>query len=74
MRCWPLHQAKHRLSEIIESATTEGPQTLTAHGKPVAVVLSTETYKRLTQAKPSFVEFMRQSPMTETDLNLDRAQ
>ncbi len=35
---WPLQEAKNRLSELIQRAETEGPQTITRHGTPVAVV------------------------------------
>ena len=71
---WQLHQAKNRLSEVIDSATTEGPQEITLRGKTVAVMLSANDYKRLAHAKPSFVEFMRQSPMAEADLIADRTK
>ena len=37
-----MHEAKARLSELIESAFTEGPQTVMRHGAERAVVLSIE--------------------------------
>ena len=36
---WQLQEAKNRFSEVINAAEHEGPQTITRHGKPVAVVV-----------------------------------
>ena len=30
---WPVHDAKRRLSELIERTQSEGPQVITRHGK-----------------------------------------
>ena len=40
-----IQQAKTKLSEMIDKADSEGPQTITKHGKPSAVVLSMEEYE-----------------------------
>ena len=42
MRHWQMQEAKAKLSEVIKDAEREGPQEITLHGKPVAVVLSRE--------------------------------
>ncbi|MDO5624892.1 MAG: type II toxin-antitoxin system Phd/YefM family antitoxin [Pseudomonadota bacterium] len=39
---WQVQEAKNRLSEVIDRAQREGPQTITRHGKPVARVVSLE--------------------------------
>lgn len=39
---WSVQDAKARFSEVIERARTEGPQTVTRHGRKVAVVVSAE--------------------------------
>ena len=42
---WQLQEAKNRLSEVISAAEHDGPQTITRHGQPVALivpVMSTE--------------------------------
>jgi antitoxin (DNA-binding transcriptional repressor) of toxin-antitoxin stability system len=31
---WKLHEAKDRLSEVVERARRQGEQTITEHGKP----------------------------------------
>ena len=35
---WPLQKAKNQFSQVVDRAMTEGPQTVTRHGKPVVVV------------------------------------
>lgn len=35
---WPLQNAKNEFSRVVDRALTEGPQTVTRHGKPVVVV------------------------------------
>jgi len=36
---WPLHEAKNRLSAVVDAACEVGPQTITRHGVAVAVVV-----------------------------------
>ena len=36
---WQLQEAKNRFSEVINSAEHDGPQTITRHGRPVALVV-----------------------------------
>jgi len=36
---WQLQEAKNRLSEVIHAAQSQGPQTITRHGEPVAMVI-----------------------------------
>lgn len=44
---WKLHEAKDRLGEVVERARLHGEQTITKHGKPVAVLMSVEDYQKL---------------------------
>ncbi len=76
MRHWQIQEAKARLSELIKDAEHEGPQEITLHGRPVAVVLSREDYERLTGTGESLATFMRRSPLhglEELDLERDRS-
>ena len=66
MRTWQMQEAKARLSEVVKCAQTNGPQDLTLHGRSVAVVLSRESFERLTSGKQSLVDFMRASPLHES--------
>jgi prevent-host-death family protein len=36
---WQLQEAKNRFSEVISAAEQHGPQTITRHGHPVALVV-----------------------------------
>ena len=66
MNSWQLQDAKARMSELIKRAQ-ESPQSITLHGKPVAVVVSRETFEALSQAKGSLVDLMRASPLYDAD-------
>ena len=59
MKTWPLQDAKNQFSHLVELALTEGPQTVTRHGEPVAVVVAADEYKRVTRPKESVLEFFR---------------
>lgn len=74
MRTWQLQEAKAHLSEVIKQASKEGPQTITMHGEPTAVVISKDEYKRLKRPGGSFVDFMRKSPLYGVDIDLKREQ
>ena len=47
-RVWSLQEAKAKFSEVVRRAQTEGPQTVTVHGKEVVRVVPVE--KVVTQA------------------------
>ncbi|MFI5295026.1 MAG: type II toxin-antitoxin system Phd/YefM family antitoxin [Thermodesulfovibrionales bacterium] len=74
MSIWQLQEAKARLSEVIKKAKEEGPQSITVHGSPTAVIISSKEYERLKHPQGSFVEFMRRSPLYGVDLDLKREQ
>ena len=46
---WPLQAAKDRFSQLVKAAA-DGPQTVTVHGKPAAIVLSPQAYAKLKRA------------------------
>ena len=68
---WQVHDAKRRLSEVIELAHTAGPQVITRHGKEKAVVISVEEYRKLEAAKPDFKEYLLSGPKVD-DLEIER--
>jgi antitoxin Phd len=74
MKSWQLQTAKARFSEVIKKAAKEGPQSITVHGEPSAVVISSEEYERLKHPRESFVKFMRRSPLFGVELDLEREQ
>ncbi len=69
---WQLQVAKARFSELMRSAATTGPQTITVRGRRAAVVLSADDYDRLKRSKPSLGEFLRTSPLAGVRLDIER--
>ena len=65
MTKWQLHDAKAKLSELIDRARSEGPQVISRHGKARAVVLSIEAFEELEAAKPNFKEYLLAGPKFE---------
>ena len=59
---WQLQEAKQRFSELVRHARAHGPQVVTKHGEEVAVVVSIEDYRRLTDELPSFKKFLLTAP------------
>jgi len=57
MKTWPVQDAKNQLSQVIELARTEGPQTITRHGQPVVVVVAADEFKKLCTPKETPLEF-----------------
>lgn len=72
MRRWQLQEAKARLSEVVKSSQREGPQEISVRGESTAVVISKAEYDRLRKRKPSFVEFLRRSPLAGVKLHVER--
>ena len=68
---WTLANAKARLSEVIDRAKA-GPQIITRHGKPNAVIVSAEEWARKTARKGTLAEFLLASPLRSADLELER--
>jgi prevent-host-death family protein len=71
---WQIQEAKARFSELVKEVELDGCHTITRNGKPVAVILSTEEFERMTQKKNSLVEFFAESPLPEIELDLERSQ
>jgi prevent-host-death family protein len=70
---WQLQEAKQRFSELVRHARADGPQVVTRHGEEVAVVVSIEEYRRLTDELPSFKDFLLAAPDLEA-LDIDRSR
>lgn len=69
---WTVAEAKARLSEVIQRAEMEGPQKITRHGEPAAVVVSAEEWERKTRRKGNLAEFFANSPLRGAGLDLKR--
>jgi prevent-host-death family protein len=71
MATWQVQEAKTKLSEMIELARTEGPQTITRHGAERAVVISIEEYRALTALRPNFKAYLLGGPKVD-DFSIER--
>jgi prevent-host-death family protein len=65
---WQVQEAKAKFSQLVQKAIEEGPQTVTRHGKEVAVVLSADEYKKLQARRPSLLEVLMCGPEGELEL------
>lgn len=65
MTTWQIQDAKARLSTVLDRARREGPQTITRHGSPHAVVLSIDDYVALTANKLDFKAYLLGGPKLE---------
>jgi prevent-host-death family protein len=72
MTIWQTHEAKGKLSELIDRAHTEGPQINTRRGIQVAVVLSLSQYKRLAANPMRMGEFFMNSPLRNSKIKIER--
>ena len=73
MAVWQVQEAKTHLSEVIEQAQKEGPQTITRHGAERAVLLSVEDFRRLMALRTDFRSYLLGGPKTdEFEIERDR--
>ena len=61
---WNLADAKNRLSEVVNLALTEGPQTVRRR-KDAVVVIAAEEFERLTGKRPAFKDYLAQGESFE---------
>ncbi len=55
-KTYSIAEARNHLSEVVHEAESTGPVTLTRRGRPVAVVVAEEEYRRLRAVRPRFWE------------------
>ncbi len=68
---WKLQDAKNKFSEVVEKALKD-PQIVTKHGKETVVIISFEEYKKLNKPKENLVDFFRNSPLNEINIEFER--
>ena len=74
MTDWTVATAKAHLSEVMNRALSEGPQTITRNGRKAVVMVSAEEWERKTKRKGSLVEFFANSPLRGSKLKLERSK
>ena len=71
---WKLQDAKSRFSELFDRALKEGAQIVSRRGKEKVVVIAKDEFDRLTHPHGSLSEFLLNSPIAGSELNLERAR
>lgn len=71
---WKLQDAKSRFSELFDLALTKGAQVVSRRGKQKVVVVAKDEYDRLTRSSGSLSEFLLNSPLAGSELNLERVR
>ena len=59
---WQLQEAKQQFSRLVRCALDEGPQVVTLRGEDVVVVLAATEFRRLTENKPDFRDYLLSGP------------
>lgn len=68
---WKLAEAKNRLSEVVNRALSEGPQTISRRGDEV-ILISKNEFLRRTGGRESFTDFLLGGPSLQ-DVDFTRA-
>jgi prevent-host-death family protein len=69
---WPVATAKARLSELIDHAVADGPQTITRNGRETVVVVSVAEWERKTKRTGNLADFFAASPLRGSGLSIER--
>jgi prevent-host-death family protein len=69
---WTVAEAKAKFSEVIDRAQSDGPQTITRHGRRAAVVVAAEEWERKTKRKGNLAEFFAASPVRGSGVRIKR--
>jgi prevent-host-death family protein len=71
---WTVASAKAHLSELIERALSDGPQTITRRGQSAVVVVATREWERRTRRAGSLADFLARSPLAGSGLVVERVR
>ncbi|MCX6055248.1 MAG: type II toxin-antitoxin system Phd/YefM family antitoxin [Chloroflexi bacterium] len=69
---WQLQDAKSKFSELVDRAMAQGTQIVTRRGKNAVVVMPFDEYKRLTEKREGFSDFLLASPFAGSEIQIDR--
>jgi prevent-host-death family protein len=59
---WQLQEAKQKFSLVVRRALDEGPQAVTRRGEEVVVIVSASEFRRLTENRPDFKDYLMSGP------------
>ena len=69
---WTVAEAKAKFSEVLDQAQRNGPQTISRHGRPAAVIVSADEWARKTRRAGTLAEFLAESPLRQSGLSIAR--
>ena len=69
---WTVAEGKAKFGELLTRATSEGPQTITRKGHPVAVVVAADEWQRKTNRAGNLANFFADSPLRGSGLGVRR--
>ena len=69
-----IYEGKNKFSELVANAAKGEPQVITKNGKETAVVISIAEYKKLKGKKQSLGEFLLNSPLRGSGIDLTRSK
>jgi prevent-host-death family protein len=59
---------------VVERARERGPQLVTRRGRKAVVVIAAEEFERITRPRRSLVQLMRESPLADAEIDLERVR
>lgn len=68
---WTVAEAKAHLSELIDRAEHDGPQTISRRGKETVVVVATDEWHQKSTRKGSLAEFFASSPLAGSGIEIE---
>jgi prevent-host-death family protein len=69
---WTVASAKAKFSQVIDRAQSDGPQTITRHGRTVVVIVAATEWERKTKRVGNLAEFFAASPLHGSRLQVRR--
>ena len=69
---WTVASAKAKLSQLIDLAGSQGPQSITRNGRVAAIVVSPDEWQRKTHRVGNLAEFFANSPLVDSGIVLER--
>jgi prevent-host-death family protein len=70
---WQLQDAKNKLSEVVDTSISKGPQIISRRGRNTAVVISYEEYQTLKGEKLSVKDALMALDISQLDLKRDKS-
>ncbi len=71
---WQIQEAKAKFSQLVHDSTEKGHQIITKNGDPIAVILSIKDYDKIIHPKNSLLNFFKNAPYPEFDLDIQRSK